>query len=60
MRIDRYYSSIKENEAKFSTDALALLENEDYVEFFKSCGVGFVRRYVTLPFKGIPFHFAVY
>ena len=44
MRIDRYYSSIKENEAKFSTEALALLDNEDYVEFFKSCGVGFVRR----------------
>ena len=44
MRVDRYYSSIKENEAHFSKDALQLLENEDYVEFFKSCGVGFVRR----------------
>ncbi len=44
MRVDRYYSSIQENEAQFSKDALELLENEDYVEFFKSCGIGFVRR----------------
>jgi len=43
MRIERYYSSILEHKATLSDDALTLLNNEDYVGFFKSCGPNYVR-----------------
>lgn len=43
MRIDRYYSSVREEISPLSDDALSLLNNEDYVGFFKSCGPNYTR-----------------
>ena len=43
MRIDRYYSSVKEEISPLSTSTLKLLDNEDYIGFFKSCGPAYVR-----------------
>jgi len=43
MKIDRYYSSILESSARMSDDVSKLLEIEDYIGFFKSCGTTFIR-----------------
>ena len=43
MRIDRYYSSVREELSPLSTSALKLLDNEDFIGFFKSCGPTYVR-----------------
>jgi hypothetical protein len=43
MRIERYYSSVKENNAELSEDAKELLAAKDYVGFYKSCGPNYVR-----------------
>ena len=43
MRIDRYYSSVREEVTKLSGDAAQLLTDEDYVGFFNACGPNYVR-----------------
>lgn len=43
MRIQRYYSSVREELSSLSEDALTLLDKQDYVGFFKSCGPNYVR-----------------
>ncbi len=43
MRIDRYYASVREEVSPLSDDALKLLNRQDYVGFFKSCGANYVR-----------------
>jgi hypothetical protein len=43
MRIERYYSSIKEESSDLSSDAFELLDNRDYIGFFKACGPNYVR-----------------
>jgi len=43
MRIDRYYSSVREEISPLSPAALILLDNQDYIGFFKSCGPAYVR-----------------
>jgi len=43
MRIERYYSSIREEISPLSEDALTLLDVQDYIGFFKSCGPNYVR-----------------
>jgi hypothetical protein len=43
MRIERYYSSIEENKATLHKDVTKLLDDRDYVGFFKSCGPTYVR-----------------
>jgi len=43
MRIERYYSSVKEDASSLSDDAKTLLDEKDYVGFFKACGPSYVR-----------------
>jgi len=43
MRIERYYSSVREELSPLSVDAKFLLESQDYVGFFKSCGPNYIR-----------------
>ena len=43
MRIERYYSSVREELSPLTTDAKVLLETQDYVGFFKSCGPNYIR-----------------
>ena len=43
MRIERYYSSVKENKSPLSDDAVTLLQKSDYVGFYKACGPNYVR-----------------
>lgn len=43
MRIERYYSSINENQSSLMPDATQLLDNADYVGFFKACGPTYIR-----------------
>ena len=43
MRIERYYSSVREEVSPLSEDALTLLGTQDYIDFFKSCGPNYVR-----------------
>ncbi len=43
MRIERYYSSVREEISPLSADANTLLANQDYVGFFKACGPNYVR-----------------
>ena len=43
MRIERYYASVKEDVSPLSPDALTLLNSQDYIGFFKSCGPSFIR-----------------
>ena len=43
MRIERYYSSVREEVSPLSADAITLLNREDYVGFFKACGPTYVR-----------------
>ncbi len=43
MRIERFYSSVKEEASPLSDDAATLLEAEDYVGFFKACGPNYTR-----------------
>jgi len=43
MRIERYYSSIREELSLISESALMLLDRQDYIGFFKSCGPTYVR-----------------
>ena len=43
MRIERYYSSVREEFSPLSEDTLILLDTQDYIGFFKSCGSNYVR-----------------
>merc|ERR1711957_382904 len=43
MRIERYYSSVREELSPLSEDALTLLDRQDYIGFFKSCGPNYIR-----------------
>ena len=43
LKIERYYSSVKEDQSPLADDAVALLAAEDYVGFFKACGPNYVR-----------------
>ena len=43
MRIERYYASVSEDQSPLAPDAIALLEAQDYVGFFKACGPNYVR-----------------
>jgi len=43
MRIERYYSSVREELSPLSDDALTLLDRQDYIGFFKSCGPNYIR-----------------
>ena len=43
MRIDRYYSDLKEETSPIIADAKNLLEKQDYIEFVNSCGTNYVR-----------------
>ena len=43
MRIERYYSSIKDEVSELIPEAMQLLEQQNYVGFFKSCGPSYVR-----------------
>lgn len=43
MRIERYYSSVKEETSPLVPNAHALLDKQDYVGFFKACGPNYVR-----------------
>lgn len=43
MRIERYYASVKEEVSPLSASAADLLEKQDYVGFFKSCGPNYTR-----------------
>ncbi len=43
MRIERYYSSVKEDSASILRDAATLLQRQDWVGFFKACGPTFVK-----------------
>ena len=43
MKIQRYYSSVREEVSQLSEDANTLLERQDYVGFFMGCGPNYVR-----------------
>jgi len=43
MRIERYYSSVREELSSLSDDSLTLLDRQDYIGFFKSCGPNYIR-----------------
>lgn len=43
MKIERYYSSVREEVSPLANDAFTLLERQDYVGFFKACGPNYVR-----------------
>ena len=43
MKIQRYYSSVREELSPLSEDALTLLDSQDYIGFFKSCGPNYVQ-----------------
>lgn len=43
MKLERYYSSVREEVSPLSDDALTLLDSQDYVGFFKACGPNYVR-----------------
>lgn len=43
MRIERYYTSMEEQNSPLSNDAKYLLGAQDYVGFFKACGPSYVR-----------------
>jgi hypothetical protein len=43
MRIERYYSSVREEVSPLSDDALTLIDRQDYIGFFKACGPNYIR-----------------
>ena len=43
MRIERYYSSVKEDLTSFTPYAQKVLSKQDYVGFFKTCGPNYIR-----------------
>ena len=43
MRIQRYYSSVREELSPLSAGAVELLNRQDYVSFFKACGPTYIR-----------------
>ena len=43
MRIERYYSSVREEVSPLTPSAKSILEREDYVGFFKACGPNYTR-----------------
>ena len=43
MRIERFYSSVKEEVAPLTDDADSLIQNNDYIGFFKACGPNYIR-----------------
>lgn len=56
LRVDRFYSSVKEELSPLSEAATKLLDSQDYIGFFQSCGSNFVRsirraQEVTIVFK---------
>ena len=56
MRIERYYASVKDEASQLTADAAFLIQNQDYIGFFKACGPNYVRgirraQEVTAMFK---------
>ena len=43
MRIERYYSSLREESSPLNAAAIELLNRQDYVGFFKACGPNYIR-----------------
>ena len=43
MRVERYYSSIREEVSPLADSAYRLLDRQDYVGFFMACGPNYVR-----------------
>jgi hypothetical protein len=43
MRLERYYSSVREEVSPLAPEAIEILENEDYAGFFKACGPNYIR-----------------
>jgi hypothetical protein len=43
MRLERYYSSVREDKSTLMLDAVTLLDAQDYIGFFKACGPNYVR-----------------
>lgn len=43
MKLERYYSSVREEASPLAVDAFTLLDRQDYVGFFKACGPNYVR-----------------
>jgi hypothetical protein len=43
MRIERFYSSVREEASPLVDNASTLLDKQDYVGFFKACGPNYVR-----------------
>ena len=43
MRVDRYFSGLKEESSPITADAKNLLEKQDYIGFFNACGTNYVR-----------------
>lgn len=43
MRIERYYSSIREELSPLNAAATELLNRQDYIGFFKACGPNYIR-----------------
>ena len=43
MRIERYYSSLREELSPMKEEAVGSLNNQDYVSFFKACGPTYIR-----------------
>ena len=43
MRIERYYTSVKEELSSMTDSALTLINNKDYIGFFNSCGSNYIR-----------------
>jgi len=44
MRIQQYYSSVKEELSPLSENILTRLDRQDHIGFFKSCGPNYIRR----------------
>lgn len=43
MRVERFYSSIKEEVSPLNENAIRLLDRQDYIGFFTACGSNYVR-----------------
>lgn len=43
MRVERFYSSVREDISPLSEDGATLLASQDYVGFFKACGPNYLR-----------------
>ncbi len=43
MRMERYYSSVREETSSLSASAAEILDRQDYIGFFKACGPNYIR-----------------